>query len=258
MKNIQKWIPNTRMTWKITFPMTVLRRYKARSTTMVPNWINTITRNGPGTWSSDSEDVMSAPPWCFWESHECQTEDITIMTEHPEQTQDSAGNWQKKEANSLRIRPQATDTFNTNDGIYHTSTSITLSVFLVLFVIFIYIWQVILFSQTNYWLVQQSGVWWLENPLCMSLWPNFVTETAGKSHFDQNKVFLPISSLDIFTLLTRTCILPNYLQPNSNWVYESAVFRTVYSRKCQTLDNFKVFSVSLTNTKDSFKKWAQK
>lgn len=47
--------------------MTVLRRYRARSTTMVPNCINTITRNGPGTESSDSEDVIS-PPWCFWKS----------------------------------------------------------------------------------------------------------------------------------------------------------------------------------------------
>lgn len=64
IKNIQKWMPNTRMTWKITFPITVLRRYRARSTTIVPNWMRTMTRNGPGTWSSDREDVIS-PPWCF-------------------------------------------------------------------------------------------------------------------------------------------------------------------------------------------------
>lgn len=70
MKNIQKWMPNTRMTWKITFPITVLRRYRARSTTIVPNWMSTMTRNGPGTWSSDSEDVISAPPWCFCEPDE--------------------------------------------------------------------------------------------------------------------------------------------------------------------------------------------
>lgn len=66
MKNIQKWIPNTRMTWKMTFPNTVFLRYSARSTTMVPNWMRTITKNGPGTWSSDSEEVMSAAAECFW------------------------------------------------------------------------------------------------------------------------------------------------------------------------------------------------
>lgn len=69
MKNIQKWIPNTRMTWKMTFPSTVFLRYSARSTTMVPNWIRTITKNGPGTWSSDREEVMSAAAECFWEEN---------------------------------------------------------------------------------------------------------------------------------------------------------------------------------------------
>lgn len=28
--------------------------------------MRTITRNGPGTWSSDSEEVMSAAAECFW------------------------------------------------------------------------------------------------------------------------------------------------------------------------------------------------
>lgn len=29
--------------------------------------MRTITRNGPGTWSSDSEEVISAAAECFWE-----------------------------------------------------------------------------------------------------------------------------------------------------------------------------------------------
>lgn len=65
MKNIQKWMPKTRMTWKMTFPMTVFLKYSARSTTIVPNWISTITRNASGTWSSDREEVMSAAAECF-------------------------------------------------------------------------------------------------------------------------------------------------------------------------------------------------
>lgn len=69
MKNIQKWMPNTKMTWKMTFPITVFLRYRARSTTMVPNWINTITRNASGTWSSDKDEVMSAAAECFCVCH---------------------------------------------------------------------------------------------------------------------------------------------------------------------------------------------
>lgn len=53
----------------MTFPRTVFLRYSARSTTMVPNWIRTITKKGPGTWSSDSEEVMSAAAECFWEGN---------------------------------------------------------------------------------------------------------------------------------------------------------------------------------------------
>ena len=66
IKNIQKCIPKTRMTWKMTFPMTVFLRYSARSTTMVPNWMSTITKNASGTWSSDNEEVISAAAECFW------------------------------------------------------------------------------------------------------------------------------------------------------------------------------------------------
>lgn len=68
MKNIQKCIPKTRMTWKMTFPMTVFLRYSARSTTMVPNWMSTITKNASGTWSSDNEEVISAAAECFWKA----------------------------------------------------------------------------------------------------------------------------------------------------------------------------------------------
>lgn len=31
--------------------------------------MRTITKNGPGTWSSDSEEVMSAAAECFWEGN---------------------------------------------------------------------------------------------------------------------------------------------------------------------------------------------
>lgn len=36
MKNIQKWIPKTRISWKINFPKTVFLKYRALSMTIVP------------------------------------------------------------------------------------------------------------------------------------------------------------------------------------------------------------------------------
>lgn len=54
-----------RQTWKMSFPSTALRRYRARSMIMVLNWMSSITRKASGTWSSDSVEAMSAAAVCF-------------------------------------------------------------------------------------------------------------------------------------------------------------------------------------------------
>lgn len=51
----------------MSFPRTVLRRYKALSIIMVLNWMSNITRKASGTWSSDREEAISAAALCFWE-----------------------------------------------------------------------------------------------------------------------------------------------------------------------------------------------
>lgn len=79
IKNIQKCMPKTRITWKMTFPMTVFFRYSARSTTMVPNWISTITKKASGTWSSDNEEVISAAAECFCEENRKETEEAKLF-----------------------------------------------------------------------------------------------------------------------------------------------------------------------------------
>ena len=50
----------------MSFPSTVLRRYRALSMIMVLNWMSSITRKASGTWSSDREEAMSAAALCFW------------------------------------------------------------------------------------------------------------------------------------------------------------------------------------------------
>lgn len=52
-------------TWKMSFPSTALRRYRALSMIMVLNWMSSITRKASGTWSSDSVEAMSAAAVCF-------------------------------------------------------------------------------------------------------------------------------------------------------------------------------------------------
>lgn len=66
MKNIQKCIPKTKTTWNTHFPSKVFLRYRARSTTIVANWMRSMTRKASGTWSSDNDSVMSAAAVCFY------------------------------------------------------------------------------------------------------------------------------------------------------------------------------------------------
>lgn len=120
MKNIQKWIPKTKMTWKTSFPKTVFLKYRALSITMVPadrkvdsetgkrqtgeqidrqvhvpNWIRTITKKASGTWSSEREEVMSAAAECFWE--------IKLKLNQIESFQEN-NVWAKHDVNQILLR----------------------------------------------------------------------------------------------------------------------------------------------------------